>query len=226
MVAADPFTLVGLGLLGSAVAGLQMPLFPPVRAEDWSGWVWPVAPLNDGRAPVVSQGYKPGARFKVVDGKRVLDYATHLGLDIMFPWREGDPIAPPTDVVTRTSPRGRWGYYAPSGAKVRSAGPGKVWSVQETSLGLSVTIDHGKVGPSEMPVVSFYQHLETYAKSWQKGDVVAAGDELGDMGGDPANRPHLRHLHFELWFPAASSSQASWPADPAGYMKHWRKDGV
>lgn len=203
-----------------------MPIFPPSRPEDWTNWVWPVAPLPDGRAPVISQGYKPGQRFKIVDGKRVLDYATHLGVDIMYRWRAGDPTGPATDVALVKGRTPSVGYYAPPGAKVRAAGPGKVWATNETALGLSVTIDHGKVGPDGIPVVSFYQHLETYAREWRKGDIVAAGDELGDMGGDPANRPHLRHLHFELWFPAASSSQASWPADPAVYMKHWRKDGT
>lgn len=229
MVVADPYTLVGLGLLGSAVAGFTMPIFPTARAIDWQGWTWPVAPLHldATRGPVISQGYKPGSRYKrAADGRLVLDYGTHLGVDIMYRWAEGDPLAPATDVVTRTSARGRWGYYAPPGSIVRAAGPGKIWAVNESALGLSVQIDHGKVTEHTGGVVTFYQHLEAYSREWKRGDVIQAGDELGLMGGDPANKPHLRHLHFELWFPRKGESSAAWPADPALYMAHWTKDGT
>jgi hypothetical protein len=202
-----------------------MMTLPPPNAADWHGWVWPVAALPDGRVPVVSQGFTPGERFKRdAEGHLVLDYSHHHGLDIMFQWSDGDPTEPGSDVAMfRTKPgQPRRGFIAPPGALVIAAGPGKIWAAGPSKLGLHVQIDHGIVGGAG-GVNTFYQHLESWARDWKRGDIVEPGTVLGRMGGDPANVPHLRHLHFELWFPRKGTSSPEWPTDPEPYMRSWRR---
>ncbi len=197
----------GLGLLVLGRKGFMNNNFPPVpKASDWVGWVWPV-PIWQGRVPVTSQEYKPGPR----EQKGV-----HLGNDIMFPKRAGDP---PGRVRHDASP----GHIAPEGTPIIAAGPGRIWGTYNTSYGLSILIDHGAVGDAG-GVTTFYQHLASFAKPWRKGDEVRAGDLLGTMGFDPTHdSQQLRHLHFELNFPRATVPHGQWPQDPAPYMRFWRK---
>ena len=192
---------------------------PVPKASDWAGWRWPVLPWGRGedqRLPVVSHEFEGGARF-LPNGN--LNYAVHLGLDVMFAWREGDPIGPP-EAVAMFKGKPRRGYIAPMGCFVVAAGPGTVWAAGPSKLGLHVQLDHGTVGDAG-GVNTYYQHLTSFARPWMRGDEVKAGDVLGIMGGDPANAPHLRHLHFELWFPRKGVQAAFWPTDPAPYMQHW-----
>jgi murein DD-endopeptidase MepM/ murein hydrolase activator NlpD len=72
-------------------------------------------------------------------------------------------------------------------------------------------------------MVTFYQHLSALAKDWQKGEPVAAGEVLGDMGYAPGDPEGLRHLHFEIWFPKTGVPQDTWRIDPAPYMKTWKR---
>ncbi len=188
-------------------------------ASDWAGWRWPVGSWN-GRDPVISHEFEGGERFKRgPNGELVLNYATHLGLDLMHPWRNGDPTGPASTVALY---KGAGRFIAPKGTLVMAAGPGKIWAAGVSKLGLHVQIDHGKVGTAG-GVNTFYQHLESYSREWHRGDEVKAGDVLGVMGGDPANAPHLRHLHFELWFPRAGVMQAEWPVNPEPFMRLWSK---
>jgi hypothetical protein len=189
--------------------------FPTPRAEDWKGWRWPVLPWGD-RLPVVSHEFEAGERF-LPNGH--LNYAVHLGLDIMFQWRVGDPRVPADTVAMKRN--GMSGFIAPQGSIVVAAFPGTVWQAGPSPLGLHVQLDHGDLGPVLGGVNTYYQHMVSFARDWKRGDEVRAGDVLGVMGGDPANVPHLRHLHFELWFPRKGVSSAYWPTDPAPYMAHW-----
>jgi murein DD-endopeptidase MepM/ murein hydrolase activator NlpD len=111
------------------------------------------------------------------------------------------------------------GWIAWPGTQVIAAGPGKVWSAKLTGLGHSVLIDHGSV--DGVPMLTFYQHLERFARDWQKGDLVSPGTPLGIMGGDPSNVPHLRHLHFEVWLPEGKAHEGDWPVNPDPYLKMW-----
>ncbi len=182
--------------------------------QHWTGWIWPV-PITNGRRPVISHEFEPGERYKL-DGS--LNYAVHLGVDLMFPRLRTDPTGPATDVAIPKR-GGNPGWIAWPGTPVRSAGPGRVWQAKRTKLGYSLQIDHGHVGGAG--VLTFYQHLEHPSREWRRDDVVLAGTELGVMGGDPSGAPHLRHLHFELWFPDGAASFDEWPVDPEPYLKIW-----
>lgn len=168
---------------------------------NWNGWVWPVA-ITDRRYPVITQGYKP---------------PRHLGVDIMFPKRAGDPLGPVKHDASLA-------YVAPAGTLILAAGPGRVWSSGEGQYGKYVLIDHGNV-PGIGGVTTFYQHLASLERNWQKGDVVFPGQVLGTMGYSPGlDSEQLRHLHFELRFPGSPASQADirWAVNPAPYMALWR----
>lgn len=178
----------------------------------WLGWVWPV-PVTDGRVPQISQEFKP---WDGGDRNATSHAANHLGVDIMFRKRAGDPAG---KVLHDASPN----YIAPPGTRVLAAYPGVVWSTGAGGYGLNVLLDHGNV-PGLGGLNTFYQHLESLERPWKKGDMVRAGEVLGVMGYPPQNdSEHLRHLHFELRAPRAGVSQNLWPIDPAPYMRFWRK---
>lgn len=187
--------------------------FPPTpNPNDWKGWVWPV-PVNGNRIPIVSHGFEGG---NPINPDGTLNYSTHLGLDVMYPRLDGDPIGP-ADTVAKSGK-----FISPIGTQIIAAGPGTIWNAGLTPLGHFIQIDHGNVGTAG-GTNTFYQHLDSFNRDWKKGDRVQAGDVLGTMGGDPSNIPHLRHLHFELWFPRAGMDTNSWRIDPAPYMRFWNK---
>ena len=190
---------------------LMMPKFPPEpRAEDWNGWGWPV-PVTDERVPVITQEFKPGKRTPTSSTN-----ADHLGVDIMFTKRAGDPAAPVKHDASKA-------FIAPWGTPIVAAFGGKIWSAGTDSYGHNILIDHG-AQPGIGGVNTFYQHLESFARPWKKGDEVRPGELLGLMGFSPAiDGEQLRHLHFELRFPRAGMAQDQWPVDPAPYMRFWRK---
>lgn len=185
-----------------------------IDATAFAAWLWPV-PITNGRKPVVSHEFDPGPRY-LPSG--ALNYATHLGLDLMFARLPTDPTGPATDVAIPKHGSNP-GWITWPGTLVRAAGPGKIWAAKHTALGFSVELDHGKVGGVGM--LTFYQHMTAFARDWQHGDVVNAGDVLGTMGGDPTNAPHLRHLHLELWLPDGKPNAGDWPVDPQPYLNVW-----
>lgn len=171
-----------------------------VNPNDWNGWVWPV-PRWLGRLPTISDHFSAVA---------TRGHRQHLGADITFRKVPGDPIGKiPHDATPQ--------FISPLGTPIVAAGPGKIWTIKQTELGLSVQIDHGNVG-SAGGVNSFYQHLDSFSRPWRKGDSVYAGDQLGTMGYSPSDPEGFRHLHFELWFPTRKAVR-----DPAPYMRNWRK---
>lgn len=180
-------------------------MIPP--RETFIGWLWPVG-LAHGRYPVISHEFEAGARYKP-DGS--LNYATHLGVDLMYPRQPGDEGSPRLLSAHHRS----W-----DDVRVMAAGPGNVWEAGETALGHHVLVDHGKVGGIGM--LTFYQHLARLERPWKRGDAVFPGLPLGIMGGDPANMPHLVHLHFEVWLPDGKP-KPEWPVDPAPYLDRWVK---
>lgn len=207
--------LVALGVIAltNSVAK-DLPTMPqlPQTPEAWAGWVWPV-PVTDGRVPQISQEFKP-----FVGGNRNATSASanHLGVDIMFPKREGDPAGPVLHDASKH-------FIAPEGTKVLAAFPGQVWSSGVSGYGHYVLLDHGNV-PGLGPLNTFYQHLAGFSRDWKKGDLVQAGDILGDMGFPPGlDSEHLRHLHFELRCPRQGVDPNLWPINPAPYMRFWRK---
>lgn len=174
----------------------------PIEPSDWSGWVWPV-PIWDGRTPTISDGFSALASM----GRR-----QHLGVDVTFRKKPGDPTGRVLNDATEQ-------FISPRTTPIIAPGPGKIWAVKQTERGISVQIDHGRVGTAG-GVNSFSQHLAVLSRAWKKGDIVHAGDVLGIMGFDPSryDGEHFRHLHFELWFPVRNLAR-----DPTPYMRHWRK---
>jgi hypothetical protein len=185
-------------------------------SANFVGWLWPV-PMTNLRYPVISNGFVPGARYNP-DGS--LNYAVHLGVDIMFQRLPSDPTGPETDVaIPKHGDNPGWITWPDT--RIMSAGPGEIWEAKETHLGHSVLVDHGKVGGVGM--LTFYQHLASLEGAWKRGDTVFPGLVLGRMGGDPSNAPHLRHLHFEVWLPDDKPHESAWPVDPAQFLKMWAK---
>lgn len=203
------FVIIALGvILITTQRSNAMPYLPLVIPSDWSRWVWPV-PVTDKRVPHITDGFS---------SKKTNDHRQHLGVDIMFPKREGDPIG---EVLHDASK----GSIAPPGTLIMSAGPGKVWSSGIDSYGHWIKIDHGKVGTNG--VTTRYAHLNRFSRSWKRGDDVLPGTILGEMGYAPSkDSEQLRHLHFELAFPRKDVPESDWVADPAPFMRHWRKVGL
>lgn len=208
-------TLIALGIVAlTRSVGKEVYHMPtlPQDAAAWLGWVWPV-PITDGRIPSISQEFKPW------DGKdRNLTTSTHnhLGVDVMFRKRAGDP---PGRVKHDASPN----YIAPAGTLVLASYPGKVWNAGVGDYGHFVELDHGNV-PGLGGLTTFYQHLANFTRPWKKGDLVRGGEVLGLMGFAPKrDSEQLRHLHFELRVPRAGVPQQAWPVNPAPYMRFWRK---
>jgi len=194
---------------------ITVPL-PEPRADDWKGWVWPV-PITDGRVPVISQEWKPGHDPGVGHSSGKKD--NHLGVDITFHRRDGDPSHEKHTVSNGG------GFVSPPGTLVIAAGPGKIWGTYSSPYGLSVLVDHGKVSDNVGGANTFYQHLASYAREWKKGDEVKPGDILGTMGYSQAQADgeQFRHLHFELRFPRAGYEPNAWRINAAPYMRFWSK---
>ena len=136
---------------------------------------WPLPQLDDGRDPVVT------SRSRWHNPSR----PTHHGVDIMYPWREGDPLLGPGRVA-RANGQPRW--WVPEGAVVVAAGAGVVRMAGRIRTGLRCWIEH------EGGIRSGYFHLETLEVA--DGDRVEAGDVLGTVGADP--RGGVAHLHWEV----------------------------
>lgn len=177
---------------------------PMPRASDWEGWVWPV-PVIDGRPPVISDNFKP---------VKTEEHRFHPGVDIMFRKEKGDPGFPFSS-TNYTS----LGDQTP----IIAAGPGTIWDAGPGRK-LQISIDHGRhLGGT----VTWYQHLASFSRAWKRGDKIRAGDVLGTMGGDSKKGEYpLVHLHFELWFPRTGKARNTWRADPARYMRFWKKIGL
>lgn len=181
----------------------------PEQLIAWREWVWPV-PVWKGRKPYVTDTFF--REEQIEDKTRDIDYhRKHLGVDIMYPKKWGDPGFP------RSTERSA----VPVGVPALAAYKGKIWSAAKGKRGHYITIDHGTV-PHIGGVLTFYQHLASFDRPWKKGDVVETGDILGPVGGDlPPNYP-LTHLHFELRFPKAGTDPETWYANPMEYMGLWR----
>ncbi len=178
------------------------------------GWLNPL-PIHLGRHPVVSHEFEGGERY-LPSG--ALNYATHLGLDLMYPRLATDPTGPPSRVALFKHGLNP-GYINWPGIGVRCPGPGRIWDAKITKLGHSVTIDHGKVDGVGM--LTFFQHMTGFARPWRQGDILLPGMVLGEMGGDPSNEPHLIHCHLEVWLPDGKARAGDWPVDPMPYLKMW-----
>ena len=169
-----------------------------LMSASWIDWVYPLPTLTDGREATISDG------FSAIE---TADHRQHLGVDIMY-------RRVPSEVPAL--PRGTKLFYTPENTPVVAAYGGKIWNTNITSLGHSITIDHGDV-PEIGPAVTFYQHMASFARDWKKGDVIRPGDVLGIVGGPIIGYP-LHHLHFELWLPTRDEA-----IDPEPFMTKWAR---
>ena len=162
-------------------------------------WVWPLATWQ-GRAPVCSDGW--GSARRKPDGRA----AIHLGVDLMYRRTSR------TDLADKFPPGTRGGstwHVMAADVPALAASAGTVRYAKWTDRGFTVVIDH------VAPWSSYYTHLSML--SVRTGQMVVAGELIGVVGGDPSNKPHLRHLHFALW-------RGKWQdtaVNPAPLMASW-----
>jgi murein DD-endopeptidase MepM/ murein hydrolase activator NlpD len=171
------------------------------------GWHWPVPDLSidsNGRTFIypatVSQEFKP---------------ATHRGLDIMYRRIGGGPDASlfPTGKIDSEGAKQHVRFFAPITTPILAARDGKVWSVTPMpGRGLFVVIDHGK------PWATLYGHLAR--ATVKRGDVIKAGDQIGEMGFATSDGEKLRHLHFEAWLNGGDFRAGQ---DAAEDMPRWER---
>ena len=206
MTGGSPLPLVlGAGGLAAVGAWLARPgrasvaaaMAPPVRREPPAAWVFPVPALGDRRAEVSDGWGSPRD-----GGKR-----KHLGADVMFRRRHA---LDQTALYPPGTPHGSLHYFMPDHVPALAIGPGLVTQARRTPRGGTVTIRHADGW------TSYYTHLASLAV--ELGQVVAAGDALGTIGGDPTDPRHLKHLHVELW----ADHLRSRAIDPGPWLRRWR----
>lgn len=165
--------MAGPKTLASLVANDNRPQIHPL-GEDW---IWPLRRLDDGRKPVITSGYKDDNPSR----------PNHNGVDIFWPWQAGDPDPGKTRRVLSGRKRKWW---IPAGAVAVAVKDGRCNDVRPNhKTGGLVWLDVGdyKVG---------YMHLEKVLVS--KHQDVKQGDPIGIIGGNPATKDALAHLHFEV----------------------------
>jgi len=131
---------------------------------------WPLAPLDDGRRPTVTSGF------------RQPDRPTHNGDDIMYDRLPSDPPAPGNDPSVV-----RW--WVPDGTHALAAHDGVVAIASRITTGYHVWITH------DAGFSTGYFHLT--AMTVVVGMRVSAGQSVGIVGDNPAD-VDPSHLHFEL----------------------------
>lgn len=127
--------------------------------------VAPVPAHVDGRLPTITSGYLTTSR------------PDHLGVDIMYLWRPGDPKGHPLN-------EGRG--YMPDNVPALAVGHGAVryWKDYGNGLGMRVDLDSG--------VQVDYLHLARVLA--QKGQRIVPGQPIGIIG----HNGGVNHLHFQV----------------------------
>ena len=149
-------------------------------------------PIYDGRDPHTTSGFGPRTGGL---------YAFHYGNDILFPWKQGDPVGLP-----QQSKSDRW--VMPNGWPVLSARAGRVIESKQISTGGYVAVDHGD------GMTTHYMHLRN--RLVKVGQNVGEGTRLATISYSLLDPDKLNHLHFEV-------HQNGTPVDPLPYLKAWRK---
>lgn len=135
--------------------------------------VFPVPVYKDGRHPGISSSYRSS------------DRPDHVGVDVMYP-RKPEDGGPPGK---NKSPHYARRWYMPHGVPAFAYSGGTVTESYKPSKGGYIRIEHPGGWQSQ------YMHLSRRDK--QVGDRVAAGEQIGLVGGDPTSGG-LIHLHFQL----------------------------
>lgn len=182
--------------IATGAGAMAAPPPPPI-----AGWVFPVPNLAD-RLAEVSDGW--GSPRSSADGAA----PRHLGVDVMFRRRDRRELV---DVYRPGTPHGTADYFMPDGIPALAAAAGVVTFATNTPRGFTVKIKH----PDGW--TTYYTHLSALVVV--AGQIVAAGQPLGAIGGDPLDPRHLMHLHFELWRDHVRAGAI----DPAPHLRAWRR---
>lgn len=136
-------------------------------------------------------------------------------------WRTVARVAPPVDGAAVHStwhaprPGGRRhegiDLFARRGTPVRSATRGVVWKVGQDALGGNVVTVLG-----DGPAFYYYAHLDGFAVGLRRGDRVAVGTPLGQVGNTGNARTTPPHLHFGVYRIGALRTRA---VDPARLLR-------
>lgn len=171
----------------------------PRGAAPTSAWVFPVPTLGD-RGAEISSGW--GSPRTLPDGTTI----EHLGADIMFRRRSPRELI---DVYKPGTVNGERWYFMPDNVPALAAAAGVVHFARSTPVGFTVIIRH----PTGW--ATYYTHMSSLAVS--TGDTVTAGQPIGIISGNPADRMPLKHLHFELW----KHGTRAGVVDPKPYLDAW-----
>jgi murein DD-endopeptidase MepM/ murein hydrolase activator NlpD len=152
---------------------------PPPRVEPAAfKLILPLPLLPGGRKAVVTSSFKPPDRPK------------HLGVDLFYPWRQGDrpDFVGDKGAAGKTS-EGTPRWVVPYEVEAIAAADGVVQVAGNSNTGFRCWIDHLN------GLRTGYFHLLNLRVV--QGQEIAAGTPLGRVGDNPADHDG-RHLHFEL----------------------------
>jgi murein DD-endopeptidase MepM/ murein hydrolase activator NlpD len=153
----------------------------------------PLPILSGGRKAVVTSTFKPP------------DRPNHLGIDLFYPWRQGDrPDFVGDKGAAGKAQDGTPRWVVPYEIEAIAAADGVVQIAGNSKTGFRCWIDHLN------GLRTGYFHLLNMRVV--PGQEVAAGMPLGRVGDNPADHDG-RHLHFEL-----SPVDRYAPMDPVPFM--------
>jgi murein DD-endopeptidase MepM/ murein hydrolase activator NlpD len=165
--------LVVDGIVGSKTWSLVL---KPVARAPWPiPRAWPLRALADGRVPVVTSGHS----------SRNPSRPTHHGVDIMYPYRPGDP---PTKIGDGGRTRMFW---IPPNTHAIAPFDGRIVLANNSATGQRAWLQH----PSGW-AAGFFHLDKIYA---QVGQVVTVGDSIGRVADSPRG-DDPDHLHFEIYW--------------------------
>lgn len=141
---------------------------------------------------------------------------SHLGLDVMYRWREGDPTSGDRVAINHARPP-RPVFCVPVGTRALAIAAGKVIFAYQHRNGWRTRIrtDSG---------LDFLD-LHMIALLVSTGERVSQGQPIGIVGGDPTDKPLcLVHLHHEHRRPAlhgeTPDGYGTVPYDPEPELRH------
>jgi murein DD-endopeptidase MepM/ murein hydrolase activator NlpD len=167
------------------------PSSTPLPAALPSQWLWPVPPWRDYRPEVSSPWGTPRRR---LDGTK----RTHLGVDIMYRRRSA---ADQHVTFPPSTANGSADFFMPDDVPALAVDVGTVTWSKAGARGHAVVLRHAGGWRT------FYQHLER--PRVKVGDQVLPGQVLGLVGGDPTQKPPLKHLHFEVCAATAKNTPST-----------------
>ena len=154
---------------------------------------YPLPTLSDGRRPRITSEFRSS------------DRPNHDGVDMFYPYREGDSPSFMGDGGATRGADGRPKWVVPYGIQAVAAADGVIQIAGNSPTGFRCWVDHGNGWRT-----GYFHLLDLVVHA---GDKVVQGAPLGLVGHNPKDTDG-RHLHFEL-----SPSDRYDPIDPAPYLR-------